>query len=255
MPASLTWSMAMKAAPTTSRRVARTAARSVAAGTVNCRGIWRNVPKLWRISPTILRFGITTREWSGWTSTVEKRLVKMMLRPATRGPATRGAIWKPNLSRATSSVNAKITSLIARPIRARSGGSRRRSWSARSASAPSQRAATRPTAMMTRAPSSWNPERMTRSTLRSCGSMAALLAVKVEAQSHPADAIGLGRLVAAGADERPEHPPGAAGREEPVRLAAERPPELRLQGRPRDRHGPRKPGREALDELLGHDAA
>src|SRR3989338_412444 len=96
---------------------------------------------------------------------------------------------------------------------------------------------------------------MTRSTIRSCGSMAALLAVKVGAQSHPADAIGLGRLVAAGADQRPEHTPGAAGGEEPVRLAAEHAPELRLERRPRDRHGPWKPGREALDELLGHDVA
>ena len=116
---------------------------SVPSGTVTVRWSCRMVPKLCRISPTSLRLGMITRERSACSRVVEKSaivstsprtpaismysptrkgLVKMMLspatalpstpcsamptpRPATPMPATSGAIWKPNLSRATTTAN------------------------------------------------------------------------------------------------------------------------------------------------------
>src|SRR5260370_20560854 len=69
------------------------------------------------------------------------------------------------------------------------------------------------------------------------------------------DAVGLRRLEAPRPRERPEDAPGAARREEPVRLAPKRPPELRAQRGARDAHGPRAVGRQALDQRLRDDAA
>src|SRR5712671_5436771 len=103
---------------------------------------------------------MTTRDRSGCSSVVEKSsiletsprtlrsstysptrngLVKMIVRPATRllstpcsakptprpatpMPATNGAIWKPNLSSATTAAKSMTTILRARTIRSRVGG-------------------------------------------------------------------------------------------------------------------------------------
>ena len=148
---------------------------------------------------------MTTRDWSGCRSVVEnssmvltcpctpttwmysptlKGLVKMMLspattldstpwsaipmpRPATPMPATSGAIWKPNLSSATTSVNTITTTRTTRTMSLRAGGSSARFWSQLSKRLPTQRARSNPTARITIAPITWKPYRMARSSVRS----------------------------------------------------------------------------------------
>src|ERR1700716_1835912 len=69
------------------------------------------------------------------------------------------------------------------------------------------------------------------------------------------DAVGLHRLESTGSHDPPEHPPRPARGEEPVGLAPERPPELRLQGRAGNVDSTGKVRREALDQILRDDAA
>src|SRR5882724_2335546 len=79
---------------------------------------------------------------------------------------------------------------------------------------------------------------------------------------HPAqrralalDAVRLGRIEAARAGQRPQHPPGAPRGEQPVRLAAEGADELLRQRRATDVHGPLQVARHVFDAVLRHDAA
>src|SRR5580765_4565345 len=69
------------------------------------------------------------------------------------------------------------------------------------------------------------------------------------------DSVGLHRLESTGPDDRPQHTPGTARGEQPVGLAAEDAPKLRLQGGAGDVHVPREMRGEALDQILGDDPA
>ncbi len=77
--------------------------------------------------------------------------------PATPMPATSGATWKPNLSSASTSAKSMTTMRRARTASVRMGGSTALRAIRRSAISPTQRAATRPTTRMIRAPRIWNP--------------------------------------------------------------------------------------------------
>ncbi|HME93241.1 MAG TPA: DUF222 domain-containing protein [Methylomirabilota bacterium] len=72
---------------------------------------------------------------------------------------------------------------------------------------------------------------------RPAGGGSTVTSARERATQPPAgDAVGLGRLVAAGAGQRPQHAPGAARGEQPVGLAAERAEELLLQALPAQVH-------------------
>jgi hypothetical protein len=73
-------------------------------------------------------------------------------RPATPMPATSGAIWKPNLSRATTTANSRTTIRTTRTIRLRIGGPTDHRWSGRSVREPIHQASRTPTPRITRAP-------------------------------------------------------------------------------------------------------
>src|SRR5262252_3803995 len=71
MPTFGTGSLRVRALSITTWRAAWSARfRSVGCGTRTVRVSWRMVPKLCRISPTILRLGTMTRERSAWTRVV-----------------------------------------------------------------------------------------------------------------------------------------------------------------------------------------
>src|SRR5262245_33886060 len=71
----------------------------------------------------------------------------------------------------------------------------------------------------------------------------------------PQHAIRLPRVVAARAPEAPEHAPGAAGREQPVGLAAENAEKALRETLPREVDVPGQVRAEAFDDRLRHDAA
>ena len=80
-----------------------------------------------------------------------------MPRPATPMPATSGAIWKPNLSSATTSVKTITTTRTTRTISVRTGGSILRFSSHLPVALPTHRARSAPATRTTSAPRSWKP--------------------------------------------------------------------------------------------------
>ena len=72
-------------------------------------------------------------------------------------PATSGAIWKPNLSSATTTVKSSTIARTVRTISLRIGGSSAQRSSGRATRLPAHHATRRPTPRSTRAPSTWNP--------------------------------------------------------------------------------------------------
>src|SRR5438093_8583248 len=85
--------------------------------------------------------------------------------------------------------------------------------------------------------------------------LAEIASARPAPRSDASDADRLPRLEPPAARERQQHAPGAPRGQQPVGLASEDPEELRLQRRARDGNRTRAVRREALDQVLGDDAA